>query len=318
MDNSYSLFSSSLPLDDPSRNPYYFDEDLFLTKDKEKQAPHFDLNSGEEESLIHNDWNPNDAVLDKEFDEAIRFAKVSPSVKKGVPDDIENITVQIFAHLYELANWSKCKEGEDWEAILAGCSPSPKKFSSSKSSRFLQAESNFSDDSYLDYPIHADNSISNLLNAISEIFFGMRFDKEKTQKTPIEIEVVLKKDRVTWKTLRLNYTPYFRLKMKQVFQNARELLKERIKDNKIALYCRIAFYAGLIISVVGTLTSKKFVALIGISASLITSGYMIVRYAIASLRQAQHESNLKLSIDSIYYEAAKHRLDLNSSDQDPS
>lgn len=302
----------------------------------EMEHPYFDSNQDqlqvkEKGEQIHpKNWSSNDAILDEEFETAERYAKVSPDVKKGEPDDIEIVTAHIFAHLYELVNRTKRKEGEDWDAILSGHSPSPRKNHFSKSFRLLHGESHFLDDSYLDYPLQAENGIQDLLNAVTEIFFGVRFDG-RDQKTSAEMEHVLKKDQVAWNTwtshdddcdddkkirLRSYYKPYFQAKMDQFFQNAQELLKERMDDAKSSFYCRIAFYAGLIISAVGILTSRKFVSISGVAVSLIMSGYMIVRYAISTLRQMQQESNLKRSIDSIYNhnEAAKHRINLNTSD----
>lgn len=295
----YSLNPLSNPdyLDELLSDPFYFDDDQFKKKPQPSHIQGLDF---------------NDAIPDEEFEKAEQYAKVSPYVKKGVPDDIEKVTLQLFAHLYELANQTKSEEGEDWDAILKGHSPSPKKHSLSQSTRFLQYESNFSDDSYIDYIPQPENSLSNLLNAVSEIFLGTRFDYEEKQKTAFEMDDTLKKDQITWKNLRVHYSDYFQTKMSHVFCLARNLLKERIEGDETALYYRIAFYAGAVISIVGMVLNQKFAFISGLSISLIASSYMIVRYATTSLNRMQQESDLKLSIDNIYYEAAKHRLNLNN------
>lgn len=228
--------------------------------------------------------------------------------KPGEADPVENLTVKIFAHLYEIADRKIRKEIEKIVTPITIEPQSPKKKSYSYSAPYYLSDSNFLDEEF-GIPVHTPNAIQNMIASFTELFFGRNFSDEKNQKSTHDLKVMLNGDRKDWNDyIKANYKQYFQDQMEIVFNAADKLLKERIEDAHIALASRISFYAGLIITAVGYCLNQNKCTVMGLCGSLVAFGYMIKHYIDFSVRQMQHESVIKTTIDNIYYEAGKNRI----------
>lgn len=283
-----------------SFSPYFFEplEDPYNPKElKEKKSA----------MTVH--WD-EDAIPDEAFAEAELQAKNSPSLKKRSPDDVENITLGIFANLCEVVDGKERREVKSAVTPLSSDSPTPLKKHHSHSSRFLQdSESNFSSDDF-GSPINSQTVIQNIFHGIAEIFFGWDvFTIHPHAKTTEEMGDMVRKDKITWKTLckQGHYSDYFQAQMQSIFKDADELLAERTKEEQATNSQRISFYAGFIIAAVGKLLGHTYLAAAGFATASIIFVFMASQYISSSFSQRPRELKLAATIAAAYHDAAKHR-----------
>lgn len=243
-------------------------------------------------------------------------------------DSIENITVQIFAHLCSFADrfnrsdveaattstphesiglsnsiYSLTSSSQEEDAIV---SPTP---IYSHCLRPFQRETNFYRDDN-EPPIHIRNVVRHIVSGFTRIFFGWELiDKQKDPRTFEEMITILAKDRTVWKKkLREYYSPGFQYQMNTIFSKADELAKERKYDKKLAYIQRVTFYATLIIFLIGKLKGQKAVSILGLIASSATFLFMVIYHGKISFKQSQQEIDLKDAIERLYPKTALHRI----------
>lgn len=263
-----------------------------------------------------------DGLTDEAFNEAQFLALNSPVMKKNDMDKIENITVQIFAHLYSITDQD---QREEFKIVPDASSPSlsppleNSKFTRSNSLNPSARDTNFYEESSLNQPLHIPNVVSDILSSVAYLFFGWDPLNQKNKQTPKEMKDNLYKDRIFWDDLGKHYSVYFQGKMQKVFNKAEKLLENRIKSQQWAFIQRLTLYATLIIAAIGKLSGQNAVLILGLSASAVTFLSMITHYGADSFKQAQQGAdlrqsialadNLKASIDRAYKIAFQHRLD---------
>lgn len=238
--------------------------------------------------------------------EAVPLNLLSPIAKKGEPDAIEKFTLQIFARLYEIADRKVREEIESFVQPIA-CEPiSPKKQSRSYSTHYYESGTNLLDEEF-GFPVHTPNVVQNMIASFTELFFGWRSTDDKNQKNNYQMKDVFILAGKEWNYVKNHYSKEFRTKMESVLKTADELLTERMKDADLAFVCRIAFYAGLVITAVGYSLNQKVSTCVGLVCSVAAFGFMISHFLDFSFRQMQHESALKTNVENCYFEVSKHR-----------
>lgn len=288
-----------------SVNDNFLSQSYFYNDDE--KYPHaigYPLDDAEGEQSL--DWIYEGAGSE-DFEEALPFAKISPLSKKIEPDPIENVTLQIFAHLHEIADRKVREEIEKVVDPIANEPLSPKKQSHSYSSHYYLSDSNFLDQDF-GFPVHTPNVIQNMIDSFTELFLGWRASDDKNQKSIHKLKEMFEDDQNSWNYIKDDYSKEYRSKMDNIFKTAGKLITERMQDANRAYVYRVSFYAGLIITAVGYCLSRTLTTATGLACSLSAFGFMIKHYVDFSFRQMQHESELKTAVESIYYEAGKHRL----------
>lgn len=278
----------------------------------------------------------NAGRTDKAFSQAESAAEKSPSVKKKVPDFIENLTLQIFSHLCSLADRVKRADiafvGKLDEKSFASRlknknyshpslfqekdrtnseknlnTPKLKTTYSQKIGSF-QNENGFYENEEEEVK-SSRSTVYNILSIATTLFLGWELYDPKKDQRPIKICAdEIEKDEVTWKLFKNNYSDFFQVRMDNIFTQAKDLIEFRKRNEKIDLFLRITLYATLIISGVGKLVKNNTVAIAGLAASSLTLMIMIGNYALNSFKQSEYGTSLKSSAENIYTKIAIHRI----------
>jgi hypothetical protein len=226
-------------------------------------------------------------------------------------DDIENITIQIFAGLHSLADRIKRSE------IVDATKPSNVKLlesyvASTHSRRFnpLRKETNFYEQEDTEQKIRTKHVVSNILFTLGSIFFGLEFfDSHQDSRTNDEMKQKTTIDKTVWTSfLKNHYKDELNVTMNQAFTKADELLKNRQVYAKKAYYYRLTLYATLTLSLVGKVMKQKVFTILGLAASLITLIFMLILYGTNSLKQARLGADLKKLVEIAEKNAARYRL----------
>jgi hypothetical protein len=268
-------------------------------------------------------YSNEDALPNQVFEGVELIARAPPSIKRPEADRIENITVQIFAHLYSIADQVQRTEVENAVASNISYSPSSPqlenfKFTHAEILHPSARETNFFEENNLEQPLSIQNIVSDILSSASYLFCGWNlFNHHMNNPTPQEMKSTLYKDNKFWKEgLKRHYSKPFAAEMKKVFRIADKLLQSRIEDEKWAFIQRLTLYATLIIAAIGKLSGHKAVLIFGLSAVALTLLFMITHYGTASFKQDQQGADLRQSINRVYSTAVQHRKDDTSNSED--
>lgn len=289
-------------------------------------------------------YSNGDAISDEDFAKAQQLAEASPLMKKREPDQIENITVQVFTHLCAFTDRDQRKEVE---AAVLEVNEDSKENSKSSISKFKakysfskikeafhqardkinelpyfqsQFKSNYShqfrpfqDDDLFEEELREEgiptrNIIRSSLSVLAYLFLGWeRFDAKEDDENQKKIE----KDHKVWQErLKPHYSDVFQGEMDLIFAQAEGVSKNRQEQARSVYLQRLTFYAMLIISAIGKLISHRTVMILGLTAASITSIVMIALYGVNSFKQGQLEANLKTSILNAYNMAGTCRRSL--------
>jgi hypothetical protein len=241
------------------------------------------------------------------------------SPKSGELDKIENVTLQIFLHLYSCADRIKRAAVED--AI-----PPPaeedmnslfgNEFFEDKSEnvhrfRPFRKETNFApEEEQVEHVMRTQHVVSNIFFTLLKFLFGYEhLNPNQDRRTNEEMIEDLKNDKRAWdKLLDSHYDMNFNIKMKHVFAQTNELLMARKNIAKYSYYQRITFFASCIVTFVGMLISQKAVIFFGLLSSVITLFIMIKHYGQSSFRIVKLETDLKYLIEQTMTETRLNRL----------
>lgn len=260
-----------------------------------------------------------DALSDEDVERYFLYpfavrGKDTPGIKKDKIDQVENITLQILAHLSSIA------DRQDRSEIEAAISPvkieaplSPPLYNppldrdldlldqKANLPIFYQfqdpfrKETNFNEQEDPEVIINTTNVAYNILSTLGDIFLGYDFfNSGKNTKTDAEMEVQLRDDRTYWfKVLNKNYESHFRIKVADALDRAGFLLKDRQDFAKEAYYHRLTLYATLILSLLGKLLNQKALTIFGLATSSITLIFMLTHYKTKTITLKGDSNKLK-------------------------
>jgi hypothetical protein len=256
---------------------------------------------------LYQDYALSDEVFTKSF--------LSDPYDAKKVDDIENITVQIFAHLHSLAD--RVIRSEIEEALAPptrSVQSSPvilHKSSGSQRFRPFRKETNFNEREDNGQTLRIKDVAWNTIAIVQNIFFGVEFfESHKDNRTTEKMMEDLKTDSITWNQgLRKHYSDFFNSKfMMRAFIQADELLKNRQNVAKESYKQRVTLYVLLILSVIGKLKNKSAFTIVGLAASSITLIFMLVHYGMNSFKLSQRSAELKRTLETAENEARSNRL----------
>lgn len=279
----------------------------------------------DDHSAQHPDFTDfeTDYLTDSEFQE---LYNLDPLVKKEA-DDIENLTVQIFARLailtdeqkrsdieaavstVETSTLSQGSTSDSTKSVLTPDIFNSQMFGASLKLRPFRKDTNFFDEDPT-VSLQTHQVANNIFSTLGKILFGYEaFDSSRDNRSINKMKEDLRDDHLTWNTgLSQHYQRTFNLKMDFTFNQAEKILKVKQKIYQSAYYQRITLYAFLILSSVGKLISQRLVTVLGLVASSITLIFMLTKYGTNSMQLAQLTSDLKRSLESVEKEACKYRI----------
>lgn len=238
------------------------------------------------------------------------------------PDDVEDITIQIFAHLLTLSDGIKRDEIE--KAILL-----PGKEISSFSLKRLQSlQSQYLKKQSLNFPPYqtgtnfyekeGDSSegstplvgAKNIYAIVTDLFLGRRiYSLQEDRRSALELSASLKLDMNTWNAkIREYYKDPFQDEMKNIFNKAKERINIK-KNFEKTIYCnRITFFSTLGLSIFAKITSFKKIFVVGFVAFSVNLIFMVIYYGKSSFKLSEQGASLKASVNKSYEKALLARL----------
>lgn len=228
--------------------------------------------------------------------------------KEVIVDEAEDLTIQLLAHFHSLADYIP---RDDIEAATARAGDADveetqnrrRQTSQSRLYRPFSRETETNFEQGISESSRLRNTTYKIFSILKNIFLG------ESQEDRIISEQRLGEDRLMWdKRIKRHYDPYFKSQVELVFTQATELLGTRQRYSKETLYHRVALSALLAISLFGHLKSRNSLTIFGLASSSLVATSLIVRYGVFCFDQAKRVNLLKLAIEKLEKEAAKHRI----------